>query len=70
MMVEIQSELNLLLTNEDADMYRVFRKNREKFLELFKAGVFNTEVGQVTININNGEFQNIYIKEQKYKREK
>ena len=69
-MGEIKSDQNVLLTEEDANIYRAFRENRDKFLILHKAGVFDCESGKVQINVNNGQFQTVSIMKIGYAREK
>jgi len=67
-MTEIQQGVNILLTKEDATIFVAFKNNRDKFIEMLKAGVFNLESGKVEININNNQIQNIYIHQMTYKR--
>ena len=59
---------DVLLTGEDAQVFMAFKMNREKFLTLLQAGVFDLPSGQVEVNINNGVIQNIHIHRLVYKR--
>ena len=56
-MMEIQNGLQIILT-----------EHREKFLILFKSGVFNLVSGQIIIHVNNNQFQTVSITTMEYKR--
>ncbi len=59
---------SVLLTAEDANIFIAFKMNREKFLTLLAAGVFELDSGKAEINIHNGQIQNIHIHRMTYQR--
>lgn len=67
-MTELQTGTKITLTHEDAKIYHAFRKNREKFIVLLEAGVFDLESGKVEVNIHNTQVQNVHIHRMTYKR--
>lgn len=40
------------LTEQDAELFREFRKNQDLFCMLLNGGVFTTQNGQVTLNFD------------------
>ena len=60
----------IMITGEDAKVFLAFTANREKFLILLKAGVFDLDFGRAEINVHNGQVQNVHIDRMTYKREK
>ena len=67
-MSEIQTGTRITLTQEDAKIYYAFRENREKFIVLLEAGVFELKSGKIEVNIHNSQIQNIHIHRMTYKR--
>ncbi len=55
-----------ILSPEEADAFRNFRKHREKFEILQAAGVFDTLFGKVSINLHNGQIQSVNIDNETY----
>lgn len=66
-MIEKQGN-KIILTKDDADTYREFIKNRDKFTTMNSAGLFDLEYGKIEINLHNGQIQSIHIHKMLYKR--
>jgi hypothetical protein len=60
---------NVLITGEDAQVFLAFKQNREKFLVLLTAGVFDLDAGKVVVNVHNHQIQTVHIDRMTYKRE-
>lgn len=58
----------ITIIKEDAEVFLAFQKHRHKFVELLDAGVFDLVSGQVNLNINNGQIQQVYVNQLTYKR--
>ena len=67
-MSEIKTGTKITLTQEDAKVYNAFRDNREKFIVLLNAGVFDLPSGKIEMNIHNEQIQSIHIHRMTYKR--
>ena len=64
-----EGEKKILLGQEDFIVFVSFKKHREKFLSLLKAGVFDLNSGRAEININNSQVQSIFLHSMTYKRD-
>ena len=68
-MSEIKNGTRILLTEEDATVFVAFKRNREKFIVLLKAGAFDLDSGRVEVNYNNGQIQSVHVHKMTYKRD-
>lgn len=59
---------SILIAAEDANVFIAFKRNREKFLVMLNAGVFELDSGKAEVNIHNGQIQNIHIHRATYVR--
>lgn len=57
------------IVSEDRETFLAFKKHREKFLTFLEAGVFDLDHGQISINMHNGQIQQVYINRMTYKKE-
>lgn len=64
----IEPNKPILLTNEDADLFLAYQQNRDKFVILLEAGVFDFPSGTIQINVNNSQFQNVFLNKLAYQR--
>lgn len=62
------NEKQILISEEDALLFEVFKKHKEKYIALLSAGVFSIEVGRAEISINNGQIHMVHIRKMTYKR--
>lgn len=61
--------IELKLTNEEEEIVLlVFKQNKDKFVALLNAGVFDIKSGKAEINIHNNQIQSIYVYQMTYKR--
>lgn len=67
-MSETNNGTKIILTQEDAKIYNAFRENREKFIALLEAGVFDLDSGKAEVNMHNGQVQSVHIHRMTYKR--
>jgi len=59
-----------VLSQQEAQSFRLFEKYRLEFELLLQAGVLNTPPScKIEINIHNGQIQNVYIHTQTYRRD-
>uniref|UniRef100_A0A6H1ZR61 Uncharacterized protein n=1 Tax=viral metagenome TaxID=1070528 RepID=A0A6H1ZR61_9ZZZZ len=68
MIQETYKTTEILIAPEDSQIILAFKANRDKFIILLKAGVFELQSGKAEININNGVIQNVLLINQTYKR--
>lgn len=66
---EIKKGVRILMAGEDAKLFILYQKNRDKFIELLKAGVFELDSGRVEINVNNNQIQSIFLHKMTFKRD-
>lgn len=59
----------ILITAEEASMYRMFRRHNEKFGIMLGAGVLDFDYGMVEMNMHNTQIQNIILHRRAYKRD-
>lgn len=58
-----------ILSTEEAEAFRTFRRHREKFDILLQAGVFDLAYGKVTVSMHNRQIQAVNVDNQTYRRE-
>ena len=61
-------DAGILITNQEAAMYRMFKRHNEKFGIMLGAGVFEFDYGQVEMNMHDSLIQNIVLHRRTYKR--
>ena len=66
--LKIKNLMKITLSHKEAQEYRDFKQNADKFAILHKSGVFDLSHGKVEINCHNGKIQNIHIHRLTYRR--
>lgn len=62
------SDNRIQFTPAETKAFLAFKRNEEKFIEMYNAGVFKLQSGKVEINIHDGLIANIHIHQMVYKR--
>ncbi len=62
----MNEEITIMLTTPEAMMFREYQQFHKAFAILVKSGVFDVQFGNASINIANGEIQNIKIEHVAY----
>lgn len=58
----------IILTEEDAELFKKFMENYDSFEKIYQSGVFEIGYGKGVLNFAGNILQNIIIEEIKYKR--
>lgn len=59
-----------VLSQQEAQTFRLFEKHQAEFEVLLQAGVFSVPPScKIEINVHNGQIQNVYVHSQTYRRE-
>lgn len=51
------NEVTIILTSEDAELFKSFRQNQDNFKFMVEKGVFDLKTGNVTIHVSEYKFK-------------
>lgn len=68
-MPEHKKGSTILLTGEDALIFKAFKDNRDKFIDILASGAFDLPSGKIEINIHNDQVQSIHLYHMTFKRQ-